>query len=98
MICECLQAGSFDINTTAGCGDKCGVSGLIKDLSYSVDELGGEGIGDVGQEDADGVQVANPELTGHHIWPVIQFFHCLRYTPAYLSAYIAGLINRPRGS
>src|ERR1700737_4426546 len=72
MICECLQAGSFVMDTTAGCGDKCGVSGLIKDLSYSINELGGEGIGDVGQEDADRVQVADPELTGHHIRPVIQ--------------------------
>src|ERR1700704_2618213 len=98
MIRECLQAGSFVMDATAGCGDKCGVSGLIKDLPYTVYEFRGEGIGDVGQEDANGVQVADPELTGHHIRPVIQFLHGLRDALTYLGAYITGLIDRPGGS
>src|SRR5438270_6786187 len=52
MIRESLQTGSFLLNATAGRGDKCGVSGGIKDLFYPIDEFGGEGIGYVGQEDS----------------------------------------------
>ena len=75
MIHEGLQAGTFLMNASAGCGNECGVSGCVEDLFYAIDELCGEGIGDVGQEDADGVQVADSELAGDHVGPVVQLFH-----------------------
>src|SRR5579862_6891549 len=77
VIRKCLQAGPLTLDAAAGRGNKCGVSGFIKDLPHSIDEFCGEGIGDVRKKDTDRVQVTHPQLTSHHIRSVVQLFNRL---------------------
>ena len=97
MVDEGLDGGPLFIDTTRGCGDERVVSSGLQHGRNAPKEFGAEGVGDIGKQDADGVETAAAELAREHVRAITEggggCFDALQNA----GADVAGTVESARG-